>query len=119
MKKNLVSIAALILLEFLLDAAFVLTYPLPVNPFRATLISAAALLALFGLDAFRRGLINPFIGGISIFSSAYLGAILVQEGYLVSKSLESGLVHIVILAATFILVNKVFGRPNYKVEPKN
>lgn len=111
MKKNLIRITALVFLEFFLDTAFVFFYPLPINPFRATLISISALIALFGLNALKKGLINPFVGGITIFSSAYFGAILVQEGYLVSKSWESGLAHIAILGATFIIVTKVFGRP--------
>jgi hypothetical protein len=111
MTKDLVRIGGLILLEVLLDIAFSLFYPMPINPFRATLISAVALLVLLGVDALKKGLINPYIGGISIFLAAYLGSILVQEGYLASKSWESGLAHVVILTATFILVSRVFGKP--------
>lgn len=108
MKKDILRIAALVLLEFVIDSAFSFFYPLPVNPFRATLISVAAMLVLLGSDALKKGLVNPYVGGISIFFAAYLGSIFVQEGYLASKSLESGAVHVVILAVAYVLVNKVF-----------
>lgn len=111
MKKIFWQIAALVLLEFLIDLAFSFFYQIPVSPVRATFVSAVALLVLLGADALRKGLVNPYVGGISIFLAAYLGSILVQEGYLASKSPESGAVHVVILAVSYILVNRVFQKP--------
>lgn len=111
MTKDFIRIGSLVLLEFLLDVSFSFFYSLPINPFRATLISVMALLVLLGIDVLRKGLLNPYVGGISIFLAAYFGSILVQEGYLVSKSAESALIHIGILAVSYIAVNKVFQKP--------
>ncbi|MEK6907264.1 MAG: hypothetical protein AABW45_01935 [Nanoarchaeota archaeon] len=93
----------LILLQYFLDLLYISIYP-SVNPLRATLIgiSAFALLSVQYFAHYRY--INPVIGGLSIFSSALFGALLVQENYLVSKSFLSGSVHALILIITYLIL---------------
>lgn len=98
--KHLLQIISFILLQFLIDRAYVYIYP-EVNPIRALLIGATAFVILFVVSKFWKGA-SYWIGTISIFSSAFLGALLVQGGYIVSKSALSGIVHILILVLTYL-----------------
>lgn len=115
MKKHLISILALVLLQFMLDTIYVYVYP-QVNPIRATLIGLTALTAL--LIPFLKKIVGlrPALGFLPIYSSAFFGALLVQNGYLASKSALSGISHIAILIITYIIIIVI--RNKYATKPK-
>lgn len=96
-------VVILILIQFLLDMLYVYIY-LTVNPIRATLIGASALVILF--IPFLRNLIGmkPYIAFLPIYSSALFGALLVQADFVASKSVASGIAHVVILIVTYIVI---------------
>jgi len=101
LKKVIIDLVILIILHALTDFLFSFLYP-PVNPARATMIGATATLVLFAVE--KKTKLNAGIGGLSIFSSALFGAVLVQAGILVSKSLLSAVVHVVILIVTCLVL---------------
>lgn len=105
-KRVIVNLIGLILLQFLIDMLFVFIYP-TVNPIRASFIGVTALAVLFGVYSVKKDLVNPIVGALSIFSSALFGALLVQSGYLASKSPLSGLVHALILIFTYLIIEFV------------
>lgn len=100
--KHLKVIIILILLQLAIDFFYVYLYP-SVNPIRATLIGATALLLLYVLPFQRLFNIRPLIGSLSIYSSALFGALLVGAGALKSKSFLSAVAHIAILILTYAL----------------
>lgn len=79
---------------------YVFLYP-DVNPIRASLIGVSTLVILFVPPI--RGLVNGYslTGFLSVYSSALFGALLVQWGVLVSKSIFSAVVHAALLIATY------------------
>ncbi len=87
-------------LQGLLDVLYIYLYP-EVNPIRATLIGASALVILFIPPI--RALVDRYslTGFLSIYASALFGALLVQAGILISKSTLSGVVHIAVLVVTY------------------
>ena len=105
--KHLKIIIILVLIQFILDMLFVYLYP-AVTPIRATLIGISALVILYliSLIPFTKNLIDlkPHISFIPIYSSALFGALLVQAGIVASKSVASGIAHIVILIATYFVI---------------
>ncbi|MBS3167907.1 hypothetical protein J4216_02175 [Candidatus Woesearchaeota archaeon] len=106
-EKFLIGIIVLPILQFIIDSFYIWVYP-QVNPFRALMIGVTALVLLFIPYIFEKRWINAWIGGLSIFSSAFFGALLVQAGVLVSKTFFSGLVHILILWASFIIISFIY-----------
>lgn len=114
-KKYVIAVLALILLQFLIDSIYVYIYP-QVNPIRATLIGLTALVALFIPYLKRIAGLRPALGFLPIYSSALFGALLVQNGYLVSKSLLSGAVHVAILLVTYAII--IFLRNKYAEKQK-
>ena len=103
-KKLILTLVGLLALQLLIDLLFVYIYPL-VGPLRATMIGATAFLVLGGIHLSKKELVNPVLGGLSIFSSALFGALLVQAGVLVSKSTLSGAVHGLILIVAFLVLS--------------
>ena len=101
-KKTGLTIVGLIFLQFVIDVLFVVVYP-TVSPVRATGIGVTAFLVLGVIWVFS-DVVDPVLGALSIFSSALLGALLVQAGFLVSKSPLSGVVHGLILIGTYLLL---------------
>lgn len=97
-------IILLLFLQFLIDNLYVFIYE-TVNPIRATLIGATALVLLSVQYFAHSRFINPVIGALSIYSSALFGALLVQGNYLVSKSLFSALIHTIILIITYLILS--------------
>lgn len=114
-KKYVMAVLSLILLQFLIDSIYVYVYP-QVNPIRATLIGLTALAALFIPFLKRIVGMRPALGFLPIYSSALFGALLVQNSYLVSKSLLSGAVHVAILSATYVII--IFLRNKYAEKQK-
>lgn len=95
----------LIALQFFIDIFFARWYPdITVSPFRASLIGGTALVILCGIGFFIGQTKRAVSGALSIFLSAFLGALLVQKGYLISKSVMSGVVHVLILIAAYIIL---------------
>ncbi|MBI2107719.1 hypothetical protein HYT54_01215 [Candidatus Woesearchaeota archaeon] len=91
------------MLQFLLDTIYVYLYP-DVNPIRATLIGMTSFAVLF-IPYFRNLVgLRPAFGFLPIYSSAFFGALLVQNGYLASKSVLSGIAHIAISALTYGII---------------
>jgi len=101
LKKAMVDIVILVVLHALTDFLFSFLYP-PVNLARATMIGATATLILFAVE--KKTKLNAGIGGLSILSSAFFGALLVQAGILISKSLLSAVVHVFILIITCMIL---------------
>jgi hypothetical protein len=97
------AIAALALLLFALDQLYRVLHP-EVNLVRASLVGATALAVLVPLARLPRFPIPPVIGALAIFASAFLSVLLIQSGWLLSRSPLSGLVHLAILAAAFPLL---------------
>ncbi len=104
--RTLRSFLALVALIFLLDRLYRYFHPV-VNLERATIVGLSAFLALFVLSRFLRWLPGPFLGGFSVFCSAFFSVLLIQHGYLVSQSSFSGFVHVVILAVAFAIAEGV------------
>lgn len=89
-------LGVLVVLHFILDLIFVAVYP-PVNPLRAVMIGGSALLIILLLRM-------NWVWSVPVFVSALLGAVLVQVGFLVSKSLLSGLVHVLVLLTAYVVL---------------
>jgi hypothetical protein len=104
MRRKALSIAALTLLILLLDRAFRYIHP-EVNLVRASLVGLSGYLGLLALHAARPGLLRPAAGGLSVFASAFLSVLLIEGGVLISRSPLSGLVHVIILAAAFLVLD--------------
>ena len=104
------NIILFVLLQFVIDRVFVSIYA-SVNPIRATFIGLTAF-AILAVPPIRRYLNRDAItGALAIYSSALFGALLVQTGYLLSKSAFSAFIHVVILVVTYglaILLRNVF-----------
>ena len=107
--KKVLTIFGLILLQYIIDVLYVYVYP-TVNPIRALMIGASALLILGIIHITKNKLVNPLTGALSIYSSALFGALLVQAELLVSKSLLSGIVHALILIVSFILLDYAYNK---------
>ena len=103
------AIAALSLLLFALDQLYRVLHP-EVNLVRASLVGATALAALVPLARLPGFPIRPLVGALAIFASAFLSVLLIQAGLLVSRSPRSGLVHLLILAAVFPLLDRIRAR---------
>jgi hypothetical protein len=110
MRRTLLPIAGLSLLLFALDQLYRVLHP-EVNLVRASLVGATALIALAPLVRTPRFGVHPWTGALAIFASAFLSVLLIQAGVLVSRSPLSGLVHLVILAAAFPLLDRIRARP--------
>ena len=106
-------VVILVLIQFLLDMLYVYIYP-TVNPIRATLIGFSALVLLF--IPFIKNLVGmpSFIGFIPIYSSAFFGAFLVQADVVASKSVASGISHIVILIVTYVVIIAIIQKTENK-----
>ncbi|MBI2033569.1 MAG: hypothetical protein HYT13_00505 [Candidatus Liptonbacteria bacterium] len=108
MKRAVLIILGLIIVQFLIDVFFAKVFPeIPVSPLRATLIGASALALFFIIRRFTNKFVSPLLGALSIFSSALFGALLVQSDYLVSKSAASGIVHIIILIIAYLMLSRL------------
>ncbi len=107
--KKVLTIFGLILLQYIIDVLYVYVYP-TVNPIRALMIGASALLILGIIHITKNKLVNPLTGALSIYSSALFGALLVQAELLVSKSFLSGIVHALILIVSFILLDYAYNK---------
>ena len=72
-------------------------------------------LLLFAGLLFAKRLFDPpsviaATGAFAIFASAFLSVLLIQSGWLVSRSALSGLVHLLILAAVFPVLDRIPSR---------
>lgn len=99
-KRVIINIVILIILQFLVDMLYVILYP-DVNPLRAVMIGISSFIVLWIFG--KKLKVDMWIGGLSIFSSAFFGALLVQGGILVSKSVLSGVIHILILIVSYFV----------------
>ena len=109
MKRNLLSIGSLTLLLFLLDRLFRILHP-EVNLVRASLVGLTGFVFLAPLWLLRRRPFEPLTGALSIFASAFLSVLLIQSGLLISRSNISGLIHILILAGVFVVLDRISRR---------
>ena len=98
--RHLYTIAALVLLIFLLDLLFRPIYP-EVDLIRATLVGLTAFAVLFAIHKLRPGLVHPVVGAVAIFASAFLSVLLIQAGVLVSQTTVSAVVHVLILVGAY------------------
>ena len=106
MRRTLLSIAGLCLLLFALDRLYRVVHP-EVNLVRASLVGLTALAVLAPLAWLRRTPIRPWVGALAIFASAFLSVLMIEAGVLVSRSPSSGLVHALIVAAAFPLLDRI------------
>jgi hypothetical protein len=105
-QKNLLSIAGLSLLLFALDQLYRVLHP-EVNLVRACLVGATALLVLAPLARLPRFPLRAWVGAAAIFASAFESVLLIEAGLLVSRSPGSGLVHLLILAGAYSLLERM------------
>jgi hypothetical protein len=110
LKHDLRAIAGLTLLLFALDRLFRSLHP-HVDLVRASLVGLSALTALAPLWLLRRRPFEPWVGALAIFASAFASVLLIEAGLLVSRSALSGAVHVLILAAGFLLLDRLVSRP--------
>ena len=111
MKHKVLILVGLAAFQGLLDFFYAEALPnLVVSPSRAFTIGATAFVLLWLVQLLKRNLLPPVLGGLSVLSSAYFGALLVQADYLVSKSVFSAIVHIAILIVTYLVLEKVQGK---------
>ena len=102
MRRNLLAILGLTALLFLLDQLYRVLHP-EVNLVRASLVGATGLASLvLARRAGARG-VDPALGGLAIFASAFLSVLAIEAGWLVSRSAVSGAVHVAILALAWLL----------------
>jgi hypothetical protein len=99
-------VAGLSLLLFALDRLYRLLHP-EVDLVRASLVGLTALLALAPLARLPRFPIRPWVGALAIFASAFLSVLMIEAGLLVSRSPLSGVVHVLILAGAFPLLDRI------------
>ena len=104
--RHLYTLAALVLLIFLLDLLFRPIYP-DVDLLRATLVGLTALAVLVALHKLRPGLLHPIVGAVAIFASAFLSVLLIQAGVLVSQTPVSAVVHVLILVGAYFAATLV------------
>ena len=95
----------LALLLLVLDRVFRWLHP-HVDLERASLVGLSALAVLAPLAWLRRRPFEPWIGALAIFASAFASVLLIEAGVLVSRSAVSGVVHLLILAAAFPLLER-------------
>jgi hypothetical protein len=96
-------IVFLVLLQLVIDMVYVYLYP-TINPIRATLIGATALVILF-IPWLRKFLnLDPWFSFLPIYSSALFGSLLVLGEIIISKSALSAIVHVIILIVTYAIV---------------
>ena len=106
-------VISLIIIQFPLDMLYVYIYP-SVNPIRATFIGISALIIL-SIPIIRNFLkMNPLISFLPIYSSALFGALLVQAGFVASKSTASGITHVLILIITYVIIALIRNPSNKK-----
>ncbi len=103
-RRRLLAIGALTALLFLLDRAYRVLHP-EVDLVRATLVGLSALAALVPLWLLRPAL-RPLVGALAIFASALGSVLLIEADLLVSRSVRSGIVHVAILAAVFLALDR-------------
>lgn len=108
MKKTILILFGLVILQGVIDFFYAKALPdLVVSPQRALVIGVTAIVLLFLINLIKDNLLPPVLGGLSIFSSAFFGALLVQANYLISKSFLSAVVHIAILIITYLILIKI------------
>ena len=102
-QKYIKAIVTLIVLQGLIDYLYVFLYP-TVNPIRASLIGATAFVVLWIPILKKWTGLHPKWGFLPIFVNALLGALSVQAGIVMSKSVQSAILHIGILIVTYFLI---------------
>lgn len=110
MRRSVLAIAALALLLTAIDQLYRVLHP-EVNLVRATLVGLTALAALSGLWKLGVRGIPVLRGALAIFASAFLSVLLIEGGVLVSRSPLSAGVHVLILAAAYVALGRLPGRP--------
>jgi len=103
MKRSLLAIGGLTLLLTAIDQLFRVLHP-EVNVARASLVGVTALASLAGLSRLQRG-IPVATGALAIFASAFGSVLWIEAGVLVSRSVVSALVHVLILALAWVLLD--------------
>lgn len=106
MKRTLLSIGALCLLLLAIDRLYRWLYP-EVDLVRAALVGATALGVLWALAAVGWRRIEPWRGALAILASAAGSVLMIEAGWLVSRSFVSGIVHAAILAGIFPLIDSL------------
>lgn len=102
-KDHFFIVITLLIIQLVVDFIFRFIYS-SVNPIRASLIGLTSLLILY-IPLVRKQIpLSPLLAAVPIFSSALFGALLVQTGVLVSRSVVSALVHALILILTYVLL---------------
>jgi len=101
MRRNGLAICGLVILLVVLDQLYRVLHP-EVNLARASLVGASAWLALRALRAAGLRWPSPARGAFAIAASAFGSVLLIEAGWLVSRSPRSALVHVLILAAAFL-----------------
>ena len=116
--RQVITIFNLTILLFLIDLLLRPVYP-TVDLLRASMVGVIAYAALYLLAQFRPGLMDPLIGAIAIFASAFLSVLLIQGGLLISQTMISAVVHVAILAVVSCVMPSFRGtwRAEWRSQP--
>jgi hypothetical protein len=100
MRRDALAVSLLVLLLTLIDQLYRLLHPV-VDLERASLVGATAWAALLGLR--RAGLrrVPPTRGALAIAASAFGSVLLIEAGWLESRSALSAAVHVLLLALAY------------------
>jgi hypothetical protein len=101
--RHLKALVFLVVLQYLIDLVFVYIYP-TVNPLRASLIGITAFTVLWIPWLRKQISLHPRLAFLPIFVNAFIGALSVQGGIVISKSTGSAVLHVGILIVTYIII---------------
>jgi hypothetical protein len=103
-KRTLIAVGALTSLLIAVDQLYRLLHP-RVELARAVLVglTAYASLALGAAAGVR--VAGPGVGGLAIFTSAFVSVLLIEAGWLASRSPASAAFHFLVLALAFLLLD--------------
>ena len=104
MRRQVLSILVLVTLLTLLDQLYRWLHP-EVNFARASLVGASAYAALFLLARLGLRLVPAVGGALAIAASAFGSVLLIEMGWIVSRSPTSVVVHVVLLAGAFLAMS--------------
>lgn len=97
------AVASLAVLQFILDIIYSHFYQ-ETNLIKATMMGLSALIILY-IPAFGKMTdMKPYIAFLPVYSSAFFGALLVQNEVVAANSLASGLAHVSILGTAYFFI---------------
>lgn len=104
-KKIAGEVAALVLLQFIINFVFISFYPeVAETALRAGIMGSIAFIVLLISGAVRASYTHALVGTLSLFASWYVNTLLVLRGAIVSTSASSALAQIAILLVSYFVL---------------